>query len=85
MKTHTVDSYGGAYVLNGTMRGRTEQAPPGERGAGPDGVRVVGHVRWDFVSYVVWTMLALAAAIGTLAVAYRANSIGGRNTSITEV
>lgn len=76
MKTHTVDSYGGAYVLNGTMRGRTEQAPPGELGAGPDGVRVVGHVRWDFVSYVVWTMLALAAAIGALAVAYSNEVIG---------
>ena len=60
----------------GTMRGRTEQAPPGELGAGPDGVRVVGHVRWDFVSYVVWTMLALAAAIGALAVAYSNEVIG---------
>lgn len=76
VKTHSVHSYGGSYVPNGTLRGRIQPAPPGELEAGSDGVRVVGRVRWGFVSYVVWVMLVLAAAIGAMAVAYSNEVIG---------
>lgn len=76
MKTHTVHSYGGSYVPNGTLRGRIEPHRHGEVEAGSDGVRVVGRLRWGFVNYVVWLMLALAAAIGAMAVTYRNDVIG---------
>lgn len=76
VKTHSVHSYGGSYVPNGTLRGRIEPAPPGETGTGREGVRVIGRVRWGFVSYVVWVMLALAVAIGAMAVAYGNGVIG---------
>ncbi|MCW2289158.1 hypothetical protein M2253_002255 [Leucobacter luti] len=76
MKTQTVHSYGGSYVPNGTLRGRIESALPGEVAAGSDGVRIVGRLRWGFVSYVVWVMLALAVAIGTMAAAYSNEVIG---------
>lgn len=76
MKTHTVHSYGGSYVPNGTLRGRIGPARPGEVEAGLDGVRVVGRVRWGFVNYVVWLMVALAAAIGAMAVTYRNDVVG---------
>lgn len=76
MMTHTVHSYGGSYVPNGTLRGRIEPVAPGELKAGSDGVRVVGRVRWGFVSYVVWLMFALAVVIGAMAAAYRNEVIG---------
>ena len=76
MTTQTVHSYGGSYVPNGTLRGRIEPVSTGEFDAESGGVRVVGRVRWGFVSYVVWIMLALAVAIGTMAVAYGNDVIG---------
>ena len=76
VRTVTVHSYGGSFIPNGTLRGRIQPAPPGDSGAGSGGVRVVGRVRWGFVSYVVWLMLALAAVIGALAVTYRNDVIG---------